>query len=401
MTIFYYSAKKKDAQTVKGQIEADNKDDAIEKISQLGLLPVTVDDRLKQMKEERLFLGQRIGPKDLYAFSRQMASLLKAGVTLLKALHILNGQIRHPAFKQVISNVASGIQDGRSFSDCLQDYPRIFSGLFVAMMRAGEEGGQLREMLLKMAEYQKAQYEMYSKVRTAMAYPMIMLVMGVATIIFMLTSVMPRITTMLFTDQGSLPWPTLIVLKASQFLQVTWWLIAILVLFGGFLFKRWLDSVAGHRAFSQFQLSIPVFKNFIIKVELARFCRTLELLIKSGITILRALTLATPVVSNDLLRDHLIKCSEELSAGNSLGQSLKKSKFIPNLLGDVIAVGEESGSLADSLQDMADNYEQDTNEIIKIMTTIFEPLMIVLVGGVVGFIVFAMLMPIFQMDVFR
>ena len=401
MSTFNYKAKKKNAETVSGEIIALNKDQAVEEINQMGLVPVTVTEVNEGRDAVREFFYRRVTIKDLYHFSRQLAGLLKAGITLIRALQILQDQVSNTYFRHVIAQLCLGIKDGKSFADCLSAHPHVFVPLYVAMVRVGEESGNLREMLLSLAQYYQSQAEIASKVRAALVYPIIMMILGVATIFFMLTFVIPQISTLLLNTHQALPWPTAVLLSASAVIQGSW---AGILIFGAVisvLLGRWFKSKAGHRSWGQFELTVPFFSSFVLRVELARFCRTLELLLKSGVIILKALRLSLPLVNNDLIREQLTKCHDDLVAGNSLGQSIKKSTVIPPILGDLIAVGEESGSLVDTLHDVADSYEQETDETVKIMTTLLEPLMIIIIGSVVGFIVFALLLPIFQMDVFR
>ncbi|MFA5088360.1 MAG: type II secretion system F family protein [Candidatus Omnitrophota bacterium] len=400
MPIFLYKAKNQKTETVTGQINADNKDDAIEKINQLGLLPITIETQGSSSPSAGLTAFRRVSIRELYHFSRQLAGLLKAGISLIRALQIMESQQSNIYFQQIINNICAGVRDGRAFADCLSEHPKVFSSLYTAMVRAGEESGNLQEMLSSLAAYYRKQSEFISKVKAAMAYPIIMMILGAGTVFFILTFVMPRITGLFVHTQAALPLPTVLLLRLSEVLAKGWSWIAIFILATVFFYRRWIRSTAGHLAWSRFQLKLPWVGAFIVKIELALFFRTLELLLKSGIAILRAMSLSIPLINNDLIKADLTKSQDDLSAGGSLGQSIKASKTIPKMLGDIVTVGEESGSVATSLQDIADTYEQETEEFIKIATTLLEPLMILLVGSAVGFIVFAILLPIFQMEMF-
>lgn len=402
MPLFHYKAKMKDAQTVLGQIQAQTREEAVEKINALGLIPVLVDeensDGLKTSSQP--LRPQKIPARELYFFSRQLANLIKAGIPILRTLELIAAQIKNPYFKRVIDVIYSEVRDGKSFSDSLAEHPQIFSNFYVTMIRAGEESGNLKSMVVDVANYLHEQSQIASKVRSALAYPLFMGLFGVGTVVFILTYVMPNISSIFVNFNQELPLPTRMVMAVSDYLihQWSWLLVGILVIF--VLIKQWDRSPEGRLYKSQVLLKTPFLGPFILKVELARFCRTLQLLLKSGISIVRAMQLSTPVVGSEVIARELRKCQDDLLAGRSLGGSFKSLKIVPVLLGDLIVVGEESGSLGATLNDIAETYEQDTNESIKLMTTLLEPAMILAVGSVIGVIVIAMLLPIFALDIF-
>jgi general secretion pathway protein F len=267
------------------------------------------------------------------------------------------------------------------------------------MIRAGEDSGALPEVLLKIAGYRRKQEEMISRFRTAMAYPVLMACVGLGTVVFMLTFVLPRLMN-LYNDMGqSLPLPTKILIRISGGLQSRWLGILFILAFIVLILQRYLQTKSGRVSLSILKLHIPVAGSLMLKAELARFSRTLELLLRSGIPILRAIHITLPVLGNEVIREQLAKSYKELEQGGSLGRSLKNSRAFPPFMTNLITVGEESGRLDDALTELADSYEQDTEEAIRIMSSLFEPLMILVMGLVVGFIVVAMLLPIFEINV--
>ncbi len=401
MTIFYYRAKKGSSQSITGQIEAQNQDDAIELLSQQGLLPVSVAERPIEglPQPQKSYVLKRISSKEIYFFTRQLANLIKSGIPILRALSLVNEQTSNSALKVIVKEIEMRIRDGAAFSDCLSLYPNQFNSFFVAMIKTGEESGNLKEALFRIADYQRSQQDMASKVKTAMAYPVFMGVVGLATIIFILTFVMPKIT-VLFSNAGeALPVPTKILMATSQLLR-QWWLVILIVAGGIVIFaRRWGRSGAGRLMISQMALKAPLFGNLVLKSELSRFCRTLEILLKGGIPILRALQIAIPTLDNDIIRNEFSSCQKDLEKGASLTSGLKKSNVIPSLVVNLIVTGEESGLLEEALSDIAETYEAEANETIKSLSTLLEPVMILVVGLIVGFIVMAMLLPIFQIDI--
>ena len=401
MSVFQYKAKNKQAQTVTGQITAENREEAIEKINQLNFIPVSIEELKAQTAGRRaVFVSRRVTNKTLYFFTRQLVNLLKAGVPLLRALEVIIVQMKDPYLQEVLQQIITGIREGHPLSDCLGGYPQIFSSLYVTMVKVGEESGNLKETLFDTAQYLKRQEEITTKVKTAMIYPALMAIVGVGTIFFILTFVLPKLTG-LFTSVGQeLPLPTKIVIALSDFL-INWWpWLGLGIVCTIAFFKKWSQSKAGQLFGSQMILGLPVIKDFSIKIELTRFCSTLGLLLKSGVPIVRAIQLSIPVVGNELIRAELVKCQEKLVAGGSLGESLKQAAYVPPMVGHLLVVGEETGSLAETLRDIVENNEQETNETIKVITTLMEPLMILVIGTVVGFIVIAMLLPIFALDMF-
>jgi len=399
MPSYLYKAKKDSANSITGQVHAQNEEDALEMINQLGLIPVSIEE---SNAEGVLFSNIRevkVNDKELYLFSKQLANLLKSGVTLLKALEVLAQQTKSAYFSKVLDDISFGVKSGRSFSMCLQDYPSIFSPLFIAMVRAGEEMGSLRQMLNSVADFLKAQEEFSSKVRSAMVYPVFMLAIGISTVIFILTFVMPKMS-IIFSDAGqSLPMPTRIVMNISHFIK-SYGIEALIVAVLGFLsFNRWRTTATGSIVIGQFLLNLPLVRNFVLKVDLARFTRTMSLLLASGLSIIRSIEMAIPTVHNPQLKLDLFLSIQDLASGENLGSCLTKSTLIPPMMVQLITVGEESGSLQESLRDIAESYEADINETTKLITTVLEPMMILAVGAVVGLIVFAMLLPIFSMDI--
>ena len=397
MPTFHYKAKKENAETVLGQISAQDADEAVELINQMGLVPVSVESKSRGASKVET-LQRYVRHKEVYVFGRQLASLLKAGVSILRALEIVGTQTRNPHFKTIIATLGAEIRDGRPFSDALSDYRKIFPTFYINLIRAGEESGNLKEVLLNITEYQRRQEEILAKLKSALVYPLFMGGVGVVTVIFILTFVLPRILALFNSMQESLPLPTVILLNISQFLKTGWYWIVLGMMFGYFLISKFIHSSKGKASISQLELHLPGLGPFTLKVELARMARTLELLLRSGIPILRALQIATPVLNNELIKEAFSRSQTDLAKGGSLGLSLRQSPLIPLVVSDLVVVAEETGSLTQIFHEIATTYEDETKETIKVMTTLMEPVMILIVGSVVGFIVFAMLLPIFQID---
>lgn len=404
MPTFQYRAKD-GAQNIDGTIEAQTRDEAVEKIHQKGYVPVRVEEcsfkvEVQEAKSAVPLKGRstKIKSKDVTIFSRQLASLIKSGVPILRGLKIINDQSDNPAFQRVLNDIQARVTEGKALSEALTQYPKTFSSLYVAMVRSGETGGTLQEILVRIADYRQKQEQMLSQVRTALAYPAIMAVTGIGTIIFMLTFVMPRLMRVFSKMGQELPLPTQLLITTSEYLQKGWLGMGAGIILLIFLLKQTTRSKIQRLALSRLKLQIPLFGVFTLKNELARFTRTLELLLKSSISILKAIRVAIPVLDNEVVKEELAKCSKELEEGGSFGKSLEKSKLFPGFMTSLIAVGEESGRLDEALSEIASSYERDTDETLKVLTSLLEPLIILLMGLVVGFLVIAMLLPVFQMN---
>ncbi|MDD5466047.1 MAG: type II secretion system F family protein [Candidatus Omnitrophica bacterium] len=418
MIKYTYYAKKSTGETIEGRIDAVSKEEAIEKLSLKGYLPVSIEEdagrierqgapninrQTSRLAESKIFSfskpGGRIKPGQVTVFSRQLASLLKSGVPILSAINIISEQSENFYLKASLKSICNAVKDGSTFSSALSNYPRIFPSLYIALVRSGEESGTLPAALLRIADYRAKQEEIISRIRMSLAYPMLMAVVGAATIVFMLTFVMPRLMGIFINLGEKLPLPTRILISISQGLGHWWfWIIlalAIIIL----LIRRQIKTEAGKLSFSLLKLRLPIFGKLILKAELARFNRTLELLIKNGVSILRAIDVAIPVLENEVIKRQLRQSYQELEQGGFFGRSLKNSKVFPPFMSNLISIGEESGRLDEALAEIADSYEHDTDEAIKVMSSLIEPLMILGMGLIVGFIVVAMLLPLFEINV--
>lgn len=401
MSIYKYRAKNGPTNIVEGTVDAKTKDEAIEKINQMGYVPVRVEETVASEQRKTAVLNKafgRVSGRQITVFSRQMASLLKSGVPILNAIHIIGEQSDSPNLKAILGNIYKEIKEGKTFSDALSRYTNLFSTLYISTVRTGENSGRLQEVLMRIADYRQKQEEIISRVRAALAYPVLMVIVGIATIIFMFTFVMPRLTQIFASMEQNLPLPTTILISITTFLRKRGlWVFIVLAIFV-LLFRRQAKTKAGKFAISLFELKLPVIGEFILKAQLSRFSRALELLIRSGVPILKAIEVSVPLLENEILKQKMSVSYKELEHGQSLGRSLKGLKVIPAFMSNLITVGEESGRIEEALGEVATAYERDTDEALKIMTSLLEPVIILVMGLVVGFIVISMLLPIFQIN---
>jgi len=396
---YKYRAKNGPDSIIEGSLDAASEKEAVEQIMKLGFIPLSLEEFVPSAQPAsaaKVSLSGKVRPCSVTVFSRQLAGLLRSGVPLLSALNIISEQSESAVLKGVLRNIHNSIKAGTSFSTALSEFPAVFPSLYIALIRAGETSGALPEVLIRISEYRAKQEDLLSRLRMALAYPAFMAAVGLITVIFMLVFVLPRLTIIFEQSNQELPILTQILISLSLFLR-KWQLWAALAC-AVVILKRLLKIKKVISWRSRYELKLPLFGKLILKEELGRFCRTMELLIRNGIPILNSLTIAIPVVNNEILVNILKQSYKDLEQGGSFGQSLKRSGAVPLFLSNLIIVAEESGRLADSLGEAAFSYEQDSEETIKIMSNLLEPLMILVMGLVVGFIVVAMLLPVFEIN---
>ncbi len=404
MAKFKYRAKENTGNTVEGVVEAETSEEAVEKINRLGYLPVKIEETATPHAPKppatplSFSFGSKIKSKDITAFSRQLSSLIKSGVPILRALAVIAEPAENPQFKNLLNKVHDEVKNGAGFSSALSRYPHIFPPLYLALVSAGETSGNLDQSLARITEYRQKQEEIVSRVRSALIYPILMALTGIGTIIFMLTYVMPRLAGVFTSLGGDLPTPTRILIETSHAIK-QWGLLGgalLAVLFLVMLGSK--KSKAQKLALGLFQLQTPVLGDLTMKSEIARFSRTLELLLRSGIPILKAIEATLPILSNEVLKNDLGSCLKDLREGGSFGRTLKGIKRFPVFMSNLIMIGEEAGNLEGALSEIAVFYERETDEAIRIFTSLLEPVMILVMGLVVGFIVIAMLLPVFELN---
>lgn len=399
MGIFKYQAKKGPGEIIADTMEAESTDEVVNKLTQQGYFPIQVEP-LVGFKETAVKAGRFFGSvrtRDVNVFTRQLASLIRAGVPLLRALNVIVEQTESTNLRNIIAQVVSEVKDGRLFSEALARYPNIFPPLYCSLIKAGEDSGSLDKVLMRLADHREKMEVIKSHVRTALVYPVIILVVGILTVAIMMTMVVPQLRSVFNTMGQSLPWTTELLLGISDFIRVYWYVVVIgfvvvLIIGRGFILIE-------RAAFDEIKLQFPMMGNFLKKSELGKFSRTLGLLINTGIPILAAMEITIPTISNLVLQKEFKKISEGLKGGTSFANGLKQGgrKYFPPFMVNLVAVGEESGRLDDTLAEIANSYERDTEELIKIGLSLVEPILILGMGLIVGFIVISMLLPIFTM----
>jgi type II secretory pathway component PulF len=398
MPRYNYTAKLDPQKTLQGQIEAATKQEAIDKLTQMGYFPISVEDVSAFLSQPGALRGGKISKKEIVLFSSQLSSLIDSGVNILNSLNIISHQTPNKYLKLVLDDVVAKIKDGKSLSDSLSLHPHIFSNLYTSLVRTGETSGSLKETIRRLADFLEKEEEFKNSLKASLTYPAFVFIVGVLTVVVLLVFVIPRLVGM-FEDMGqALPLPTLILIRTSSFLRSYFWLILAAVFMLAFLLRRIYRSAQGKLFFDRFQLKAPIMGAVALKTEISRLMRSLSLLFASGVPITSSLEVAISVLGNQLLKGEVAKCIEEIAGGASFSSALKGSKFFPEFVVNIVSVGEETGGLSDALRRIADDYERAVDRALKELTRLLEPLIILFMGLVVGFIVLSMLLPIFQIN---
>ena len=340
----------------------------------------------------------RINADDVAIMTRQLATLLSAGVALVEGLTALVEQTEKERLKHILSDVKQRVNEGSSLGDALGQHQKVFGPLYVNMVKAGEHSGALDAVLLRLADFTESQARLRQKIIGTLIYPALMLVVGGGILVLLMTVVIPQVTKIFESMKATLPWTTRLLIFVSTTIQ-NWWFIVFPLLIGAVVgFYQWSKSPTGKPVWDKHVLKAPVFGSLVRMVAIARFTRTLATLLKSGVPLLGAMEIVKNVVTNTVLMDVVEKARDAIREGESIANPLKRSGEFPPLVHHMIAIGERTGQLEDMLVSVADAYENQVNVRIGALTSLLEPVLIVVMGGVIAFIAFSILMPILQLN---
>ncbi|MFC1593930.1 type II secretion system F family protein [Candidatus Omnitrophota bacterium] len=401
MPKFHYQAKKGPRDIVEGTIDADNPDNALEKISQLGYFPIDIHETTELDAKPILQSSptvEKVKRLEISIFTRQLADLLDSGLAIISAMTVLAKQTPNHVLQNIVVDIRDFIQDGGTLSDGLARHGSVFSNLYVSLVRSGEVSGGLEIVLNRLADFLDKQEETIGKIRNSLTYPFILIVAGAGTVFILLTFAVPRLVMMFDELSQALPLPTRILIFISDFFKNFWWLLIAVGVVSAVYVKQRIRTREGRSAFDAFKLRLPLVGDYIKKIEIARFARTLATLLDSGVAIEQSMRVVANVVDNVALRKDIEKLSEDLMGGSSVAHSLSQSKHFPEVAVNMISVGEEAAHLEKSLFKVADSFEREVDRKLKALTSWMEPVILLILGGVTLFIVLAMLLPILQMN---
>ena len=402
MPVFAYRGLAANGRSVAGVVDADSVRTARGKLRERGIFPTELAEEQKaprrSLSDYLPSFGRRIPPAELSLLTRQLSSLLGAGVQLVDALAALADQSTRAVAKRLLSQIRERVREGSSLGDALAGYPETFSDLYVGMVRAGEAAGALETVLNRIADFSESQAEFAAKVRHALTYPVVMICVGSAIMFFLMSYVVPQVATIFQQSNAALPLPTVVLISISNFIS-GYWMVLLMLIAGTFAAISYaLSTKRGRRFYDTWILRMPYIGGTVTRVLCARFSRTLATMLQSGVQLLPALASVKHVVTNGLLADTVEESRTSIREGHGMTHPMAQSGLFPPLLVEMIRVGERSGELESMLERVADTYEREVARSLSQLTTLLEPLMTLAMAAVILFMMLAILLPIFQLN---
>ena len=397
MPVFSYQAVNISGKTISGTISATDKASALSLMTKQKLKPISVEIQSSVKKGNKGIFKAKVKTADLVLFTRQLSTMVSAGVPLIRSLTTMRDQVENPTLKEIIGDLIKDVQSGISLADALAKHPDVFSDIFVNMIRAGEAAGIVDDILKRLATQVEKNASMRKKIKSASTYPIVLLVLTLGAFMGLMIFIIPRIAAIL-KDLGGpnakLPAITQAMISISGFMTSYWYIIIGGGIGGYILLKRYLKTPAGRYNFHSFVLRIPILKNLITKIAVARFTRTFAALIGAGVSVVEALRVTARAIGNDVYQKAIEDAANEVINGKQLSQALEGNKLFPGIVPQMLAVGEETGQTDVVLVKVADFYDEEVDAIIDSLSSILEPVMIVIMGGMVGLVAASVMGPI-------
>jgi type IV pilus assembly protein PilC len=391
---YTYKARDKGGNVLNGTIVADNEALVLARLREQGFVPLEVGKQGRSMNIE--IGGKKVKLKELAIFSRQFATMVNSGLPILRALAILSDQTENAELARVLGIIRTDVEQGASLSGAMVKHPKIFNDLFVAMVKSGEMGGSLDNVLLSLADMIENEVKLRGKIKSAMTYPIAVVALVTLIMSAMLLFVVPQFQSIYAGLGGSLPLPTRILLLVSNIFKKLWYIVLIGTIAGRFFFRRWKKTAAGRAAVDRMKLRVPVFGTLFQKVALSRFASTLAMLLKSGVPILQALEIVSETVNNRVVAIAIEDVQKSVREGESMAKPLSAHAVFPPMVVQMLAVGEETGQVDTMLEKVAQFYDAEVEAQVDALTSLIEPLLIAVIGGCVGAAVVALYMPMFN-----
>jgi type IV pilus assembly protein PilC len=395
MPVFVYSARPAAGGDIQsGEVDLASKDDVLRYLNRQKMVPVSVREKPKGIN---ITIGTGIKTRDIVIFTRQFATMINAGLPLVQSLDILAEQTENDFLRKVIQEVLYDVESGNTLADAMRKHPKVFTDLFVNMVAAGEAGGILDTILLRLATFLEKNDALVRKVKGAMVYPAVIITVAVLAVAVLLIFVIPTFEQM-FTSAGvPLPMPTRVVIAISAFLQGYWWAVIAAAIIGLFVLRQTYRTKSGELAIDKFLLNMPIIGDLLRKSAVARFTRTLGTLVSSGVAILDGLEITAKTSGNRVIHDAVMGSRASIAGGETISGPLKESGAFPPMVVQMINVGEQTGGLDEMLEKIADFYDDEVDTAVEALLSVLEPIMIIFLGVVVGGMIVAMYLPIFDM----
>lgn len=402
MPVFEYRGLNTEGKDARGFIDAESLQSAKIKLRRSGVFPIELSEETGKKVEGEpstaWSLLRRVKKEEITVFTRQLATLLTAGLPLMEALSATIDHIDDPLLKRTITRVREDVREGRSLAESMQSHPRAFSTLYTNMIQAGETSGALDVVLARLADFQEGQVRLRNKIWATMTYPIMMLFIGIGVLAFLFAFVIPQVT-MVFEDIGqALPLPTLMLISISDFFRFYWWVVAGAIFIVSFGITRYIRTDQGKALYDRLILKVPMFGKIIRLIAVSRFARTLSTLLASGVPLIASMDIVKAVVNNTVLAKALEEAKERVREGEALSEPLRRSGIFPSMVIQMITVGERSGELEGMLSRVSDAYDNEVDTTVAGLTALLEPVMILIMGIIVLFVVLSILLPIFEMS---
>ncbi|MFT6632201.1 MAG: general secretion pathway protein F [Bacteriovoracaceae bacterium] len=399
MPIFEYKGLTKAGKEIKSTITAEGIIQAKQKVKAEGIMLLDVHEKKsKQNRGGGVSFGKKVGIEDLSLMTRQLATLVRAKIQIVEALSALQDQIENEHLKIVLSEVKQDVNEGASLAKAFGKHPKIFTNVYVNMVDAGEESGNLEVVLLRLADFTEAQMKLVNKIKGAMMYPIIMMVVGSVLISGIFIFVIPKLAKIFVSMKMELPLPTRLCIAISKYMQTYWWSIPLILFCIFWIFNKWKSSPKGEAKWHKITLNVPVFGTIVKMVNVSRFCSTLATLLSSGVPILTSLKIVKNLIANVHMKAAVEKASEAVQEGISMATPLADSGHFPSMVTHMITLGERSGELEEMLGIVSENYEDQVDSKVNGLTTTLEPIMIIVMGITVLFIVLSVILPMMQLN---
>ena len=397
MATFSYRARDNSGQIFSGVIEGDSREAVIDKLREMKYFIISIEQKRHTLLSTEITLFKSIKIRDLAIFYRQFATMVTAGLTLVNCLEILSKQTENKLLANKIEDIKKNVERGSTLADAFASHPETFSRLYINMIKAGEIGGVLDEILNRMATLMEKEYELRQKIKSAMTYPLFIFGAAFVMGVFVLLFILPQFVGIFQQFGGELPFLTKILVWFTLAFNRYWYIffaVLALMVIGFISYSR---TKQGHKNIDRIKLKIPIFGNLFLKTSVNRFTRTLGTLIKSGVPIIQSLKISAESIGNDILAEAVMNAADRIKEGQSISAPLEESRVFPPMVTQMILVGEESGELETMLLNVSQFYDQEVERAVEQLTSVIEPILMVLVAGVVGVMVIAMYLPIFSM----
>ena len=400
MPTFIYKARDASGKLISGKLEEINSSTVANKLREMSYFVVSIEEervKPKALDADILDVFARVKSRDLVIFNNQLATMIGSGITLVTSLNILCQQVENKKLQEVLAMVRDDVESGVSFSSALEKHPKVFSVLFVNMINAGETGGALEEILRRLAVFAEQSDEIRSNVKTALTYPALIVIVTISVVLFLVMGVFPSFEKLFISMDAELPLPTQILLNLSHWLKAKWPFMLGGIVAVVLMFLRYRKTKVGRYNIELLILKIPIFGTIIKKAGISRFARTLGTLINSGVPILQSLRIVETTVGNAAIAKIVSIVAENVNRGESMASPLRDNKIFPLMVGHMVSVGEESGTLDTILNKIADFYDSEVDSTVKRLSSIVEPIMLVFIGVIVGFIALSLFLPMFNL----